>query len=172
MRLECHLAYFTSNVMRRCSLVSIFFLFYYYYFIFWRGGVFPVVLWVANDGGQISDRCWKVSVVPLCPHVILLISLLSCFPRLCPWVSFFRFVQPQGQVALGSSKLFFCSAVRDFILFWFSAYNTTGLKLYFALFTHIVERFATAPLWCPAPLSGATWLRHSWMASVLFIFLL
>lgn len=128
------------------------------------GGVFSVMLWVANGGGQISDGCCKVSIVPsisvlqlglrsLCPHVILLMSLLSCFSPLCPQVSFFfLFVQPQGQVVLGSSKPFFCSAAPDFILFWFSAHSTTGLKLYFALFTaHCWAVFATPPPWCPAP---------------------
>lgn len=107
---------------------------------------FSVMLWAANDGRQISDRCWKVSIVPsisvllpglrsLCPHVILLISLLSCRALLCPGVPFFLFVQPQGQVVLCSSKPFFCSAAQDFILFWFSVHNTTWLKLYFALFS-------------------------------------
>lgn len=113
---------------------------------------FSVMLWAANDGRQISDRCWKVSIVPsisvllpglrsLCPHVILLISLLSCRALLCPGVPFFLFVQPQGQVVLCSSKPFFCSAAQDFILFWFSVHNTTWLKLYFALFSAHFERF-------------------------------
>lgn len=107
---------------------------------------FSVMLCVVNDGRQISDQCWKVSIVPsisvllpglrsLCPHVILLISLLSFRALLCPGVPFFLFVQPQGQVVLCSSKPFSCSAAQDFILFWFSAHNTTWLKLYFAVFS-------------------------------------
>lgn len=35
---------------------------------------------------------------------------------------------------------------------------------------HIVERFAMTPPWCPEPLNGATWLRHRWMAFLLFIY--
>lgn len=130
------------------------------------GHFFSVMLWVANDGGQFSDRCWKVSIVPsisvlqrgrrsLWPHVILLISPLSCFPLLRPRVLFFP-SNLKGQVVLGSSKPFFCSAVRDFILFWLSANNTAGLKLYFALFTaHCWAACAAA-----STMSAASQLRY------------